>query len=99
MTSDAPVSSATAPPVSTARASVALPGSHSELRDFALSAAGPDTGWLKVSASGICGTDVGIHARGVEAPTILGHHVVVTVAQVGERAADRWGVTAGDRVV
>ena len=81
-----------------ARASVALPGSASEVREFPLPPAGPDTGWLRVTASGICGTDVSLYARGLPAPTVLGHHVVGQVAEVGENAAARWGVRPGDRV-
>lgn len=81
-----------------ARASVALPGSVSEVREFAVPPAGPDTGWLRVTASGICGTDVSLYARGLPAPTVLGHHVIGRIAEVGEEAAARWGVTPGDRV-
>lgn len=81
-----------------ARASVALPGAASEVREFGVPPAGPDTGWLQVTASGICGTDVSLYARGLPAPTVLGHHVVGRIAAVGDEAARRWGVTPGDRV-
>jgi threonine dehydrogenase-like Zn-dependent dehydrogenase len=81
-----------------ARACVALPGPVSELRTFPVRPAGPDEGWLRVAASGICGTDVSLYARGVPAPTVLGHHVVGEIATVGPRAAERWGVRPGDRV-
>lgn len=81
-----------------ARASVALPGSVSELRTFPVQPARPDEGWLQVTASGICGTDVGLYARGLPAPTVLGHHVVGRIATVGARAAQRWDVRQGDRV-
>jgi threonine dehydrogenase-like Zn-dependent dehydrogenase len=84
--------------MSVARASVALPGSASEVREFDVPAAGPDTGWLQVTASGICGTDVSLFARGLPAPTVLGHHVVGRIAEVGDQAARRWGVRPGDRV-
>jgi threonine dehydrogenase-like Zn-dependent dehydrogenase len=82
-----------------ARASVALPGSVSEMRTFPMRPAGPAEGWLRVTASGICGTDVGLYARGLSAPTVLGHHVVGQIATVGARAAERWNVRPGDRVV
>lgn len=81
-----------------ARASVALPGAASEVREFAVPPAGPAAGWLQVTASGICGTDVSLYARGLPAPTVLGHHVVGRIAAVGETAARRWGVAPGDRV-
>jgi threonine dehydrogenase-like Zn-dependent dehydrogenase len=83
----------------TARASVALPNSSSEIRQLAITPADADTGWLRVTASGICGTDVGLYASGVAAPTVLGHHVVGEIASIGASAARRWGVQAGDRVV
>jgi threonine dehydrogenase-like Zn-dependent dehydrogenase len=81
-----------------ARASVALPGAASELREFPVPGCGPDDGWLDVTASGICGTDVALYARGLPAPTVLGHHVVGRIGAAGQRAAARWGVKAGDRV-
>ena len=83
----------------TARASVALPNGSSEIRQLAIAPADADTGWLRVTASGICGTDVGLYAAGVTEPTILGHHVVGEIASIGASAARRWGVRAGDRVV
>jgi threonine dehydrogenase-like Zn-dependent dehydrogenase len=83
----------------TARASVVLPGARSALRTFPLRAAGPREGWLKVTASGICGTDVGLFQRGVPAATVLGHHVVGRIAAVGPEAAHRWHVGPGDRVL
>lgn len=81
-----------------ARASVALPGTASELREFPVPVPGPDEGWLEVAASGICGTDVALYARGVPAPTVLGHHVTGRIGGAGEKAAVRWGVRPGDRV-
>jgi threonine dehydrogenase-like Zn-dependent dehydrogenase len=83
----------------TARASVALPGSGSEIQRLPITSAGEDDGWLRVTSSGICGTDVGLHAAGVAAPTVLGHHVVGEIAAVGADAARRWGAAAGSRVV
>lgn len=83
----------------TARASVALPGGGSEVRELAVGGPAEHDGWLRVAASGICGTDVALHAAGVREPTVLGHHVVGEIAAVGPRAARRWGVEAGDRVV
>ncbi|ASR36561.1 hypothetical protein BAY61_17895 [Prauserella marina] len=82
-----------------ARASVALPGATGEIRSFPLHEPGPDEGWLAVTASGICGTDVGLFARGVSEPTVLGHHVVGTVAALGHEAARRRGLAIGDRVL
>ncbi|MBP2370671.1 alcohol dehydrogenase catalytic domain-containing protein [Pseudonocardia parietis] len=83
----------------TARASVALPSGGCEVRELPVPAPDPDTGWLRVAASGICGTDVALQARGVPGPTVLGHHAVGAVAAVGEAAARRWDVGQRDRVV
>lgn len=84
---------------STARASVALPERRSEVRTFDLGEPGTDEGWIEVTASGICGTDVALFARGLSAPTVLGHHVVGRVAALGEGATRRRGIAEGDRVV
>jgi threonine dehydrogenase-like Zn-dependent dehydrogenase len=83
----------------TATASVALPDGGSELRRLPMSPAGPDSAWLRVAASGICGTDVGLCAGGLAEPTVLGHHVVGELAQVGVDAARRWGLGQGEHVV
>lgn len=83
----------------TARASVALPGSGTEIRRLPITPVCEDGGWLRVTSSGICGTDVGLHAAGVPVPTILGHHVVGEIATVDADTARRWGVNAKSRVV
>jgi threonine dehydrogenase-like Zn-dependent dehydrogenase len=83
----------------TARASVALPAGGCEIRELVVGPPEPDSGWLRVAASGICGTDVALHAAGVREPTVLGHHVVGEIAAVGPGAAQRWAVGPGDRVV
>jgi threonine dehydrogenase-like Zn-dependent dehydrogenase len=82
----------------TALACVALGSSATELRTLDVTGCGADDGWLRVEASGICGTDVALAAKDLDAPVILGHHVVGQVEDVGPQAASRWGVTAGDRV-
>ena len=52
---------------------------------------------IKVSACGICGTDIKkIFQRYVEPPQILGHELAGTVVAVG-RGVERW--TPGDRVM
>lgn len=83
----------------TALASVALPGSRTELREFSLAGGHPNAGWLRVEASGICGTDVALHSAGLSRPTVLGHHVYGQIAEVGDTAARRWGVRPDDWVV
>ena len=54
---------------------------------------------VRVEASLTCGTDVKMYKRGhpkVKPPVTLGHELAGTVAEVGERAADKFGV--GDKV-
>jgi threonine dehydrogenase-like Zn-dependent dehydrogenase len=82
----------------TARAAVTLPQGGTEVRPIALPQVQPDDGLLRVDASGLCGTDVGLANGKLTAPTILGHHVVGEVVDVGPEAALRWGVAPGDRV-
>lgn len=55
-------------------------------------------GWLRVESSAVCGTDVQLHAAGLTAPTVLGHHVVGRVETIQDELATRLGVQAGDRV-
>jgi threonine dehydrogenase-like Zn-dependent dehydrogenase len=69
-----------------------------ELQTFPRPAVDADSALLRVEANGICGTDVHWRADPTEIPRVLGHEVVGRLAEVGDRAAARWGVAAGDRV-
>ncbi|HEY1819769.1 MAG TPA: zinc-binding dehydrogenase [Trebonia sp.] len=69
-----------------------------ELRELPLPPVSPDSGLLRVEATGVCGSDVIFYEQDA-GPRILGHEVVGTVAALGATAADRWGVREGDRVV
>ncbi|GAB3004251.1 zinc-binding dehydrogenase [Amycolatopsis acidiphila] len=80
-------------------ASLALPDGTAELRRFPMREAPADAGWLRVTASGICGTDVRLCADGLPEPTVLGHHVVGELATAGPLAQRRWGLVPGDHVV
>ena len=68
--------------------------------DFELPSIGPDDGLLRVEACGLCGTDHEQYTGHLPASYafIPGHETVGIVEQVGARAAERWGVAAGDRV-
>jgi alcohol dehydrogenase len=61
---------------------------------------GPDDGILEVEACGLCGTDHELFtgAIGPGFPFVPGHEAVGRIAAVGPRAAERWGVSVGDRV-
>lgn len=74
-----------------------------ELREFPLPAIGDDDGLLRLELAGVCGSDV-LHWRGNSAvsrnlPAILGHEIVGRIEEVGQKAAGRWGVAVGDRVI
>jgi threonine dehydrogenase-like Zn-dependent dehydrogenase len=73
-----------------------------EIREFPRPSIGPDEGLLRVEACGVCGSDVeqyrGHLVRPGMFPLIPGHEPLGVVEEVGERAAERWGVQVGDRV-
>lgn len=89
--------------MSEASAAVAVAPLSTELRTFPLPDVGPDEGLLEIEVAGVCGTDWEIYLRESRAedlgPLILGHENVGRIAAVGERAAQRWDVAVGDRVV
>src|SRR5690606_9754269 len=83
------------------RAAVQVAPRTIELRAFPRPTIGPDDGLLRVEANGICGSDVESyrgHLGMGRGPTIPGHEPMGIVEEVGERAAERWGVQPGDRV-
>jgi threonine dehydrogenase-like Zn-dependent dehydrogenase len=83
------------------RAAVQVGPRQIELREFPRPQTGPDDGLLRVEANGICGSDVETyrgHLGGPRPAFIPGHEPLGIVEEVGERAAERWGVQPGDRV-
>ncbi len=85
----------------TVRAAVQLGPRQIEIQEFPRPAIGPDDGLLRVEANGICGSDVETykgHLRMAVDPFIPGHEPLGIIEEVGERAAQRWGVGPGDRV-
>ncbi len=66
----------------------------------ALPAVGDDDGILRVEACGLCGTDHELYTGAITPgfPFVPGHEAVGVIDAVGDRAAERWGVTQGDRV-
>lgn len=59
----------------------------------------PATGRLRVHASGICGTDVGLVRDGLDVPTVLGHHVVGVIEAAGADFLAARSLQVGDQVV
>ncbi len=69
------------------------------LENVDIPAVGSEEILVKVKAALTCGTDVKMYKRGhpkIKPPMTLGHEFAGTVAEVGQGAADRFGV--GDRV-
>src|SRR5690606_30912021 len=84
-----------------ARAAVQTGPRKIEMREFPRPRIGPDDGLLRVEANGICGSDVEIyrgHMGPNRDPFIPGHEPMGIIEELGERAAERWGVQVGDRV-
>jgi threonine dehydrogenase-like Zn-dependent dehydrogenase len=69
--------------------------------NLALPLTGDEDGILRVEATGVCGADIPpfLGARGQLSPRILGHEIVGRVQAIGDVAAERWGVRAGDRII
>jgi threonine dehydrogenase-like Zn-dependent dehydrogenase len=83
------------------RAAVQTGPRQIEMREFPRPVIGPDDGLLRVEANGICGSDVEIyrgHMGGQRGPFIPGHEPMGIIEEIGDRAAERWGVQQGDRV-
>ncbi|WP_425826403.1 zinc-dependent alcohol dehydrogenase [Streptomyces fractus] len=85
----------------TVRAAVQVAPRKLEIREFPRPRTGPDDGLLRVEANGICGSDLEMykgHLLMGSFPLVPGHEPLGIVEEVGERAAERWGVRPGDRV-
>jgi threonine dehydrogenase-like Zn-dependent dehydrogenase len=83
------------------RAAVQVGPRKIELREFPRPQTGPDDGLLRVEANGICGSDVETfrgHMGGSRPAFIPGHEPLGIIEELGDRAAERWGVQPGDRV-
>jgi threonine dehydrogenase-like Zn-dependent dehydrogenase len=86
----------------TSRAAVLFGRGELEIQEFPLPDVRDDDGLLRIEATGVCGTDVAAYdgnAPFYELPCVLGHELVGRVERIGEFAAQRWGVSQGDRVV
>jgi alcohol dehydrogenase len=70
------------------------------VREFAVPAVGDDDALVRVAACGLCGTDheqyTGVLAGGFA--FVPGHETVGTIEAIGQQAAQRWGVSQGDKV-
>jgi len=74
-----------------------------ELREFPLPAIDENSGLARIEITGVCGADWPIYtgdlAKFAPPPLIPGHEIVARIERIGARAAARWGVSEGDRIV
>lgn len=70
------------------------------VRDFPVPDAGHNAGVVRVEACGLCGTDHEQYTGDLSGgfAFVPGHETVGVLEAVGDEAARRWGVSAGDRV-
>ena len=89
--------------MATALAAVLLAPRTIELRDVPLPEIDADSGLARIEITGVCGADWPIYtgdlAKFAPPPLIPGHEIVAHVEKIGKRAAARWGVDEGDRIV
>src|SRR4051812_17890346 len=85
---------------STARAMVLEAPRRLVEREVALPEIGDDDGLLRIEACGLCGTDHELYTGTLPSgfPFVPGHESIGVVEAVGPKAAELWGVQAGDRV-
>jgi threonine dehydrogenase-like Zn-dependent dehydrogenase len=86
-------------PSPTCLAAVAYPDGTVRPERFPVPEVADGAALLEVEASGVCGTDLELLAGGLDAPVILGHHVVGRLHEVGEAAGRDWRLGRGQRVV
>jgi len=84
----------------TTRAIVQTAPRQLEMRELPLPELTDDTALLRLEACGICGSDAEQYAGvlPVRMPVVPGHEPLGVIEKIGDRAAKRWGVNAGDRV-
>jgi threonine dehydrogenase-like Zn-dependent dehydrogenase len=75
-----------------------------EIQEFLLPPTGEGDALLHIEACGVCASDIPLYtgaSRGGlrHGPVILGHEIVGRVERLGPRAAERWGVREGDRII
>jgi threonine dehydrogenase-like Zn-dependent dehydrogenase len=80
-------------------ASVVVGLGQSEVREIEVPEVGPEGGWMRVQATGVCGSDVGAYLKRTAPERVLGHEVVGVVHELGEEAQHRWGLKPGDRIM
>lgn len=87
-------------PYPSARALVLEAPRRLAVRELPLPTPGDDDALVRVAACGLCGTDHEQYTGQLHGgfSFVPGHETVGTIEAIGPRAAQRWGVAAGDRV-
>jgi threonine dehydrogenase-like Zn-dependent dehydrogenase len=74
-----------------------------EIMEFPIPETGENDALLHVEACGVCGFDSEAYLYGgngvFQLPCVIGHEIVGRVTNLGQKAAVRWGLQEGDRVV
>lgn len=85
------------------RAAVVTGPRRIEMRELPVPDTDENSGLLRVELTGVCGVDWpafnGSRAERFKTPIILGHEIVGRVERIGTKAAKRWNVQPGERVV
>jgi threonine dehydrogenase-like Zn-dependent dehydrogenase len=74
-----------------------------EMRELPVPEIDENSGLVHVEATGVCGVDWpafnGSWMERFTPPIILGHEIVGRISRIGAKAAERWKVQEGDRIV
>jgi threonine dehydrogenase-like Zn-dependent dehydrogenase len=85
------------------KAAVVVGPRQIEIQELPVPEIGEDAGLVRVEVTGVCGVDWpaynGSWLERFRPPLILGHEIVGRIEKIGKRAAQRWNVCEGDRVV
>jgi len=71
---------------------------ETEIHSIEIPEVSGSSGLLRVLATGICGSDWPMYKSAWPGPRILGHEMIGVIEDLGDDAADRWGVQKGDLV-
>jgi threonine dehydrogenase-like Zn-dependent dehydrogenase len=82
----------------TTRAAVAVKPLTTSVEELPIPEIQADAGLLRVTATGVCGSDWPMYKMERPGPRILGHEMVGVIEKLGPLARDRWGVEEGDVV-
>lgn len=92
---------------STAAAAVLTAPRNIEVERFPIPKTGDADALMRIEACGGCGSDISPYLNGgggeasllMKTPLILGHEIVGRIENLGSKAAERWRVEEGDRVI